>query len=212
MKKNVLSIIILVLNLSFLSCAQSQENNNNSITTLKKPSKTYSTELLKAPDTWGKEIIVFPIEWAPKMNVIGYEDLRFAPNWSNSEHDDFWSLVMAWKIYDFKDISLEYLESNLVAYFDGLMTPNHWSQDFQKPVLTLYDLKRTELASEFKGKLVVFDGFHTGKLITLNIVGQQLMCEDSEKTILVYKFSPQDYSHPIWSSLQEVSLLNTKCN
>ncbi len=94
---------------------------------------SYSTDLLKAPETWGKEIIVFPIDWAPKMTVKGYEELRFAPEWSKAKHNNFWTLVMAWKVNTTAEISLDELHVNLESYYDGLMTPNHWSQEFPEP-------------------------------------------------------------------------------
>ena len=92
------------------------------------------------------------------------------------------------------------------------MTPNHWSQDFQVPELKFFDLKKTKSETEFKGKITIFDGFHTGKIISLNIVGQQQMCADSEKSIIIFKFSPKDYNHAIWNDLMQIIPIENSCD
>ena len=51
----MLSVIILVLNVSFLSNGHAQEKNNNTITVPETLDETKSTEIIKAPDTWGKD-------------------------------------------------------------------------------------------------------------------------------------------------------------
>ncbi|WP_456438278.1 serine hydrolase [Psychroserpens sp.] len=185
--------------------------NNNAIDMLKELGVTYSVDLLNADDTWGKEIITFPIEWAPKMTVKGYEDLRFAPEWSKAKHKEFWSLVMAWKVVTTTEISLDELQVNLESYYDGLMTPNHWSEEFPKPKLKLFALTKNETGTNFKGKITIFDGFHTGKVITLNILGEQQLCEKTGNSIIIFKFSPKAYSEPIWKQLNKINL-KADCN
>ena len=44
-----------------------------------------------APDNWRKEIIEFPLDFAPEINLSGYEEILFAPGWSDSDAEDFWT-------------------------------------------------------------------------------------------------------------------------
>lgn len=186
--------------------------NMNAVKMLKELGVTYSVELLNADDTWGKEIITFPIDWAPKMTVTGFEELRFAPEWSNINHNDFWSLAMAWKINTPSEISIDNLQKNLEGYFDGLMIPNHWSENFPKPNLKLMPISESDNSSEFKGKLILFDGFHTGKQVTLNITGKQQFCKATEKSVIIFKFSPKPYDKPIWKQLNNITIKDEPCN
>ncbi|WP_052172418.1 serine hydrolase [Psychroserpens jangbogonensis] len=185
--------------------------NNNAKEMLKELEVDYLIDLLKVDDTWVKEIITFPIGWAPKMTVNGFEELRFAPEWSNAKHEDFWSLVMAWKLITPTEITMDELQINLESYYDGLMTPNHWSKEFPKPSLELFDTIKTETSTEFKGRMTIFDGFHTGEIITLNILGRQQLCKSTGKSIIVFKFSPKAYTEPIWKHLNNINLKDDSC-
>ncbi len=185
--------------------------NRNAKNMLKEMGVSYDVNLLQADFTWGKEIITFPIEWAPKMTVKGFEELRFAPKWSDAKHEDFWSLVMAWKVSATSEITIDELQTNLEAYYDGLMTPNHWSQEFPKPKLELFELIKSKTSTEFKGQLTIFDGFHTGQMVTLNILGRQQLCEVTGKSIIVFKFSPKAYNDSIWKELNKIKLKDNVC-
>lgn len=203
---------ILVMLISTVACRTSQDKKNNTITTPKTEIGNDTPDILQSKDGWGKEIIVFPIDWAPKMNVKGYEDLRFAPAWSKPDHEQFWSLIMGWKINTTKELSLKTLHSNLEGYFDGLMIPNHWAQDFPKPTLEFFTYTKTEQGTKFKGKMTIFDGFHTGKTITLNILGAQKLCETTGKSVITFRFSPKEFSHQVWKELNGIIFLESACD
>lgn len=169
------------------------------------------TSIVKADSTWRTEIIPFPIDWLPKLTIKGFEELRFAPNWDKVENDQFWTLAMAWQVETKKEIPLEDLQFNLHHYFDDLMHPNHWAQEFPDPTLVLIDLETTENGMNFKGKLTFFDGFHTGKVISINILGCQKLCEASGKTVILFRMSPKDYKATIWDELNLITINNYTC-
>lgn len=169
-------------------------------------------EILKADSTWGKEIIVFPIAWAPEMNVVGFEELRFAPDWQNPDSEEFWSLVMAWKINTSETLSKEKLEENLIAYFDGLMKPNHWSQEFPEPSLLLSKVINRDKKETYSGILTLFDGFHTGKVIILNVKITSQFCILKNAYYVMIRFSPAPKTAPIWTKLNDITFLNPICN
>lgn len=168
--------------------------------------------IVKADSIWGKEIIEFPIEWAPKLALEGFEELRFAPNWSNKEHDNFWSLVMSWNIKADTQLSLNELELNFEYYFDGLMKPNHWAKEFPEPDAEFFASEETENGMIFKGKMTFFDGFYTGKLITVYILGQQIHCETVAKSIIIFKISSKEYTEPIWDKLKIINVKADVCD
>lgn len=145
---------------------------------------------------WKNEIIKFPIEWAPNIKLNGFEELLFSPNWNDSKSNDFWSLVLGWKINSTQPLAINDIEYNLINYFDGLMKPNHWAEKFPEPIVKLKKNK-----NGFNGTMRFFDGFHTGKLITVNILGQQHFNRKLKKSIVVFRLSPKNYQHKIWESL-----------
>ena len=150
---------------------------------------------------WNREIIQFPIEWAPKFNLIGFEELLFTPNWNKPKNKEYWSLIIGWKINTEQLISLAEIESNFRGYFDGLMKPNHWSKEFPEPKVSFHRDKK-----DFIGTMTFFDGFHTGKVITVNIRGNQKFDKPKKKSIIKFRISPQQFDQPIWNTLNKIKI------
>ncbi len=170
------------------------------------------TSIVKADSTWSTEIIPFPIDWLPKLTLKGFEELRFAPNWSQPEHDEFWTLAMAWQVETTTEISIQDLEFNLHHYFDALMHPNHWAKEFPAPKLVLKALEmRDSDTAIIKGKLTFFDGFHTGKVMIVNILGNQTLCETTGRSVILFRISPKDYDEPIWNTLNAITINDAGC-
>tara|TARA_R110002111_G_scaffold57363_10_gene97221 strand:- start:585 stop:1169 length:585 start_codon:yes stop_codon:yes gene_type:complete len=163
--------------------------------------------IIQADSTWGKEIIKFPIEWAPKLTLEGYEELTFAPEWSKENHDDFWSIIMTWRVKTNQEIPLYELEYNLLHYFDHLMKPNYWAQEFPLPEAEFKAPITTETGTEYEAQLTFFDGFHTGKVITTYILGQQIFNQATEEAIIIFKISPKPYTEAIWEKLNAQTII-----
>ena len=164
--------------------------------------------IFKNPKNWGKEIIKFPIDWAPELKLKGFEELLFTPNWADEKHDEFWSLVIGWKVEAETALTKKEIENNFKGYFDGLMKPNHWATEFPNPEVNFSKITDTH----FSGKMKVFDGFHTGKVIPINILGEQIFCEKLHKTIVIFRLSYKNIEHEVWKTLKEIKLKETFCN
>ena len=188
-------ILLLLLSLSFT--AASQDSIQKSI--------------VKADSTWSTEIIPFPIDWLPELTFEGFEELRFSPNWNNPKHEQFWTLAMAWQVETTSDIPLETIAFNFNHYFTELMHPNHWAQEFPNPILELEALEIPELGAQFKGNITIFDGFHTGKVININVLGYQTLCETTGKAVILFKLSPKEFDAPIWVELNAVVVNEDDC-
>ncbi|TMM29819.1 hypothetical protein FDT66_08065 [Polaribacter aestuariivivens] len=171
--------------------------------------ETEEFSILKNTKNWKKEIIKFPIDWAPDLNVTGFEELRFSPNWADAKNDEFWSLVIAWKIDATSILTTKEAEHNLKSYFDGLMKPNHWSKEFPNPKVTFKKDKNS--STNFTGEMTFFDGFHTGKVITVHIKGEQFFCNKQQKNVIVFRLSPKNTEHKIWKTLEEIELDKAFC-
>jgi len=169
------------------------------------------SSIVKVDSTWSTEIIPFPVDWLPKLTIKGFEELRFAPNWSDPKHQEFWTLVMAWQLETETILPMKELQFNLNHYFTELMKPNHWATEFPDPILQLQDLEATKSGINFKGRLTFFDGFHTGKVISVNILGNQTLCDAANTSVIVFRISPQDYREAIWKELNAVVVNDKDC-
>jgi len=191
MKTNViLSITFLVLALSLGMSLRAQDLQDKAI--------------LIADESYGKEIILLPVEWAPNMTIEGFEELRFSPGWNDTESPEFWSYVLSWDVKASDPLTSNELEINLEQYFDGLMKPNHWAKEFAEPAVKLMHAGTTPDSYNYTGKMRYFDGFHTGKVITTNIMAVQFFCMKTQRTIVVFRISPQSYDHPVWDRLKAI--------
>ena len=166
--------------------------------------------IFENPFHWQTEIIDFPIDWAPDLHFKGFEELLFAPNWSNPKHKEFWSLVIGYAVEAKNLVEISTIEKNFEAYFDGLMKPNHWSENFPKPVVK-FEKTHPNSNLSFKGNMQVFDGFHTGKVINLTIKGEQYFCHQLKKSIIKFYISPKDENHKIWETLNKINLKDNFC-
>ena len=192
MKSIFISIILL-----FSTMASGQEDSD--------------LEIVKADSSWRKEIIRFPIDWAPGMTVEGFEELHFAPEWGQPDSPQFWSYIMAWKVSTNKSLTSEQIGRNLEHYFDGLMSPNHWATDFPEPKIELDTSKGVIGQTGFKGKMDFFDGFHTGKPMATNIMIDQWFCEALQCATVIFRFSPQHKGHKIWNNLLAFVPIDSEC-
>lgn len=181
------------------------------INNLKTFGQEYET-VLSSPDNWQKEIIPFPISFAPDIDFTGFEDLRFAPGWSDPASEEFWVYTFVWYIE--KDSALT--ESRLTEYFsnyyDGLMgvdiknTDDTTNSDGLDKTLCLF-IKTTE---GFKGKMRVYDAFFTKDYLILNIIIKESFCHNMNKQIIRCDISPKAFDHKVWEIFDDVRL-KVKC-
>lgn len=175
--------------------------------TLAQEIKDYS--ILTNTKNWKKEIIKFPIDWAPDVKLVGFEELRFAPNWNKQNHKEFWTLVMAWSIDAKSALSQNLITTNFKGYFDGLMKPNHWSQTFAEPKIKVFEKNKND--TDFTFQMTFFDGFHTGKITTVNVKVTQIFCRITQRAFITFYISPQKQKDKIWKTLKKMKLLMKTC-
>ena len=162
---------------------------------------------------WGKEFFHFPLHFAEEIPYEGVEEVVFPKNWIKSDSSDFWSYVFVWALDNKQAVTAKELETNLTLYFDGLIGGlsrvdtsklTKASTQFQRNV----DPKDTVT---FTGKLNIFDGFATQTPLTLNARIYSNYCKERDQLILLFRFSPQVFDHPVWDKLRTVEVRSTVC-
>ncbi len=167
-------------------------------------------EVFKTDSTWIKEIIKFPIGFAQDINYEGFEDLRFPQGWSKEDSPNFWSYVWAWSINGKKEIRLNDLEKNTQLYFDGLLGLDFYKID-DKPVRKTNAVFLKKENSLYVGKIKTHDTRYTKNPMTLNVLVESRYCEQTNKTIIVFRYSPKPFEDNVWNTLKEVKLLDNVC-
>ena len=166
--------------------------------------------LIKLDSTWGQEVLRFP---ARNMDYIGVGDIRFPPKgWINPEHTFFWSYTYAWSINVNRKIPTTELEIDLVKYFNSLNKVDvNDKTDKRIATATIIKKKRKKTTTFFEGKVATFDRFATNKRFVLNVKIESNYCKKTKKTVLLFTFSPKDFKHEVWETLDTIKLNKTFC-
>ncbi|PHS62852.1 MAG: hypothetical protein COB12_10130 [Flavobacterium sp.] len=162
-------------------------------------------DLLQTDSLWIKEIFTFPIRFAKEIDYKGIEEAQFPKGWSSKESPNFWSYVFVWNVEGNRVNSVKELEADLKTYFDGLMgLPNTITQFTQKEDSTNN--------TYYVGKVSFFDNLRTKQNIELNVLVQKQYCEETNKSLVVFRFSPKDFNHQVWNTIEKVILRANACD
>ncbi len=162
-------------------------------------------DLLVTDSIWSKELFTFPIRFAPAIPYKGIEEAQFPKGWSQKESPNFWSYVFVWNIEGNQVNSEKELEADLKTYFDGLMNSQN----------TLTQISRKESStnkSSYKGKVIFFDNLRTKENVSLNVRVEKQYCKKTNKSIIVFRFSPKEFNHKVWNTLEGVILRANACD
>lgn len=162
---------------------------------------------------WGKEFFHFPLHFAEEIPYVGVEEVVFPRGWIKPDSSDFWSYVFVWALDGKQEITAQELEKNLKLYFDGLIGGSSRTDKTKlTEATTQFQLNEDPTDSvTFTGRLNIFDGFATQKPLDLNARIYSSYCEAKDQLILLFRFSPQAFDHPVWDKLRTVKVRATIC-
>lgn len=170
-------------------------------------SLTYSQEskpetVLSSPDTWGPEIFSFPLEFAPSINYQGFEDIRFAPGWSDTTANDYFTYTFVWYLDNDPKLTTDKLTDHVKAYFGGLMSGVSGRDDLPQ-VTASFTQKQN---GTYAGLVNTYDAFFKKKAMTLHIRGESLHCKSTGRHIVWFRLSPKNLEDPLWKMFETVKL------
>ena len=76
---------------------------------------------------------------------------------------------------------------------------------------TTVEITKTE-AGHFIGKATIYDTFITRKPLVLNFDIEQTLCENNNKSIILFRLSPKEFNHNVWNNLNEIRVLKNNCD
>jgi hypothetical protein len=118
-------------------------------------------ELLPAtPDGWRYERLELPLDFAPEIELAGFEELRFAPGMFAPDSDSYFSYALAIRIDARLRVDEEILEGFFQKYYAGLCRSVAHSRGLE------LDLDSIRTSVEFDGRdflvsIAMFDAFVT---------------------------------------------------
>lgn len=168
---------------------------------------------LHIPKDWTIERFLIPISFAPQIPYKGVEDIRFTPGWAKTTSDEYWSYAFLWYLDGTIKMDAKTIDSNLNAYYTGLVGINGSNIPAEKiiPVTTSFKKIKND-----KGDLQTYTGtvhmtdYMTQKSIMLNAKVHVRSCPGENKTFIFHELSPQPLSHNVWKSLDKL-WLEFKC-
>jgi hypothetical protein len=168
---------------------------------------------LPIPKDWNIERFLIPISFAPQIPYKGVEDIRFTPGWAKVKSDEYWSYTFLWYLEGDVKIDPQILNSNLNAYYTGLISSNGSNIPREKviPVVASFREVLTD-TGDFKtytGTIQMID-YMEQKPIVLNCKVHLKSCPGENNTFIFCELSPKPFAHDIWLSLDKL-WLDFKC-
>jgi hypothetical protein len=169
--------------------------------------------ILSAPDNWQSEIIPFPLGFAQGIDLVGFEDLRFAPGWNDPKSQEFWTYMFVWYVEMGSPMTENKLTEYFSMYYDGLMGVD---DNNQRDTTHSNNLDKTlclflKTNEGFVGKMRTYDRFFTKDYITLNIKVKETFCPETNKQIILCDISPKPFENEVWEIFEDVKL-KINCN
>ncbi len=190
--ENLRIILILIIGLSIISCKTTKTDN-----------------ILKAPDTWRKEVLEFPLIFAKSLPYKGEEHIRFAEGWGDIKSREYFSYVFVWILEKNPDLTISKLESDMDVYFTGLMKMGLLTKFrfFKKLPKTKVIFKKSKTSNaHFEGNIEVYDAFFKKEKILLNIKVSEAFCSKINKHIIYFRLSPKKFKDTLWNDLNKVDI------
>lgn len=159
------------------------------------------------PESWVKEIIPFPLKFAPELKYPGVEEIHFMPGWrGDTLQDQQWSYIFVWKLDSIFIPDTSQLKHDLIVYFNGLtrwVIQNSRSRLKFQPVsfISVYASSGTD-NSDFTGRITFLDVFFTFRPVTLNFIIISGTQQGERTSTMFFLLSPKPFDHEIWNILQ----------
>ncbi len=164
--------------------------------------------LLPEPKDWRLEKINFPLDFAPDIDLKGFEELRFALGMFDRTSDNYFSYVFAIRITDDVSLTAKELKPFLLKYYRGLCAAVAKSKkmtvDVSKIDVILKLITLTKDHATYEVELVYFDTFNNGEEIRLHIEIESKKDIKTKISYLLALASPAPKEAVIWKKLYEI--------
>ena len=163
----------------------------------------------QAQDNWRIERYSLPLRFAPDWTLSGFEEIRFAPGWGKHGDPGYWSLAYLFWLDEGQKINADVIQTQLHAYFDGLIKNNGASgqrnipADKIVPTRVSIHLAKTEAddVETYAGTIDMLD-YQALVPFRLNVMAHIKNCPGQHHTTLFVEASPKPFTDPLWMELK----------
>jgi hypothetical protein len=178
-----------------------------------------------APRGWKTETIPFPLEFAPTLDYVGLEELRFSPSFGKPKEPLYFTYAFVWVVEGDAPPAPKRLGQDLKAYFDGLMTAvaKDKARKAGKPAPRPVSSRATMVADApgsgaggpppagglalvpyARGTVNSTDSFYTQKHLQLMVRVYRIQPDLAYRQALYFELSPAIEDEPVKKALAEV--------
>lgn len=160
------------------------------------------------PETWPKEVIPFPLTFAPTIPLEGIEELRFAPGMFKPDANDYFHYAFLWQLDGNPNLAKDTIQTYLRLYYNGLFVAASQSEKTAKTAALknfTYAMEAID-AGRQKGTIMWEDPFNKDRPIQLYLETQSEYCERTNKTNMLFIIKPVESESKVWNSLRSLKL------
>ena len=170
--------------------------------------------VIKGPTPqWSGERIKLPPGFAPKMELKGIEEIRFAPGWRQADEKNFFTYVFLFALEPKPELTADVLRRELLSYYTGLSKAvmGNPKLDTSKFTVKLESLaengptpKGAVNVKSYRAQVDWLEPFATKKMQTLHFELQTWKYKGSPYNYLFVCASPQKTGEPIWKTMRGI--------
>lgn len=162
------------------------------------PQSGAKPSLLTPPSGWRGERLEFPLDFAPEIELSGFEDLAFAPGMFVADSDSYFSYALALRLSGDIEVDEAFLDSFLERYYRGLCRAVGEERKLTLALEQIHATVRRE-GARFTAVVEMFDPFVTGQPLTLALELESRALPRATEVLGLA--SPLGREAPVWKEL-----------
>ncbi len=168
------------------------------------------------PDGWRTEVITFPLEFAPDIELTGIEELLFSPGMFDADSETYFTYAFIWWIDGNNKFPDKIMQQHLLSYFRGLyQAVSKQQQETSQFSVSLEGVLKPidppADAAFYYGQVDWIDPFVTEEKLLLNFTAQHRFCPKHNRTLVLFELTPQPKNHSNWQTLTPLSAGPDQC-
>jgi len=165
--------------------------------------------ILTEPASWKLEMMPTPPGFAPDIRLKGTEEIRFAPGMFTAGSSTYFTCLIAISANHAPSLDAGDVKRFVEVYYRGLATVggNKVTAAQRKEMVATVTEPKTPAPKDrrqFNATMVLFDPFHHGQKVTLNIEALIVPRPATKQTCLILMVSPSATDSEVWKNLRAI--------